>query len=258
MARHYRLLSFMRKRLLISFCCTALLAGCASTPHKGDQAAETHESAAQMYQPAKQAMERGDYTSAIRHYEELETRYPYGPYAEQAQLDTAYSYYKSGDSEAAAAAAERFIKLHPANPHVDYAWYLKGIAYYEGIQGAEWNPKPAEEAFSTLQTLATRWPHSPYAVDARLRMAKIIDILGKRNLDICKFYYTRHAYVAAANRCDNVVTRYQLSPSREEALYYLVRSYRHLNLQNQAETVSKVLAYNYPKSKYLGDLGTGN
>ncbi|MGE4531080.1 MAG: outer membrane protein assembly factor BamD [Acidithiobacillus sp.] len=246
----------MRKRLLITLCCTAVLAGCASNPHKNDHEVEHHESAEQMFQPAKQAMERSDYTTAVRLYEDLETRYPYGPYAEQAQLDTAYSYYKSGDSEAAAAAAERFIKLHPANPHVDYAWYLKGIAYYQAIQGAEWNPKPAEEAFDTLNTLAKRWPKSPYAVDARLRIAKIIDILGKRNLDICKFYYVRHAYIAAADRCTDVITRYQLSPAREEALYYLVRSYRHLNLPQQAETTRKVLAYNYPRSKYLADLGS--
>ncbi len=248
----------MRKRLLITLCFTAILAGCASNPHKEEPTAESHESAEQMFQPARQAMERGDYTTAIRHFENLETYYPYGPYAEQAQLDTAYSYYKSGDSEAAAAAAERFIKLHPANPHVDYAWYLKGIAYYEAIQGAEWNPKPAEEAFNALNVVAKRWPKSAYAVDARLRMAKIIDVLGKRNLDICKFYYTRHAYVAAANRCNVTITRYQLSPSREEAMYYLVRAYRHLNLPKQAATVRQVLAYNYPKSKYLSDLGNSN
>lgn len=246
----------MSKRILITLCCTVLIAGCASSPEKPDNSAERHESAETLFQPAQKAMERGDYTSAIKLYEDLETRYPYGPYAEQAQLNTAYSYYQRGDSQAAVAAAERFIKLHPANPHVDYAWYLKGIAYYQAIQGAEWNPKPAEEAFSALDTLAKRWPNSAYATDARLRMARIIDILGQGNLDICKFYYVRHAYIAAANRCSTVITRYQLSPAREEALYYLARSYQHLNLHQLAQTTTSVLAYNYPKSKYLSELGS--
>ncbi|MHB1320322.1 MAG: outer membrane protein assembly factor BamD [Acidithiobacillus ferrivorans] len=246
----------MSKRILMSLCCTALIAGCASSPNKPDSSADRHESAETLFQPAQKAMEHGDYTSAIKQYEDLETRYPYGPYAEQAQLNTAYSYYQHGDSKAAVAAAERFIKLHPANPHVDYAWYLKGIAYYQAIQGVEENPRPAEEAFSTLSTLAKRWPDSAYAIDARLRMAKIIDLLGQRNLNICKFYYVRHAYVAAADRCNIVITRYQLSPAREEALYYLARSYRHLNLLNLAQTTTSVLAYNYPKSKYLSDLGS--
>ena len=139
---------------------------------------------------------------------------------------------------------------------MDYAWYLKGIAYYQAIQGAQENPRPAEEAFSTLDTLAKRWPHSVYAADARLRMAKIINILGQRNLDICKFYYVRHAYVASANRCNTVITRYQLSTAREEALYYLTRDYRHLDLPQLAQTTAAVLAYNYPGSKYLADLGS--
>ncbi|MFA5732292.1 MAG: outer membrane protein assembly factor BamD [Acidithiobacillus sp.] len=246
----------MSKRILMSLCCTALIAGCASTPNHPDSPAVSHESARALFQPAKHAMDRGDYAAAIKLFEDLETRYPYGPYAEQAQLDTAYSYYQRGDSEAAAAAAERFIKLHPANPYVDYAWYLKGIAHYQAIQGAQENPRPIEEAFSALDTLAKRWPHSVYAADARLRMAKVINILGQRNLDTCKFYYVRHAYVASANRCNTVITRYQLSAAREEALYYLTRDYRHLNLPQLAQTTAAVLAYNYPGSKYLSNLGS--
>ncbi|AEK59082.1 outer membrane protein assembly factor BamD [Acidithiobacillus caldus] len=248
----------MRKRIVFPIVAhltlLGVLSGCASDGAKDSLKESSHLSAAAMYRPAKAAQDRGDYSSAVRLYEELETRYPYGPYAEQAQLNTAYCYYKQGDSEAAAAAAERFIKLHPVNPFVDYAWYLKGIAYYQAIQGAQWNPKPLEESFATLETLVKRWPNSAYAADARLRMEKIIDILGQRELDICKFYYIRHAYVAAANRCNDVVTRYQLSPAREEALYYLSLSYRHMNLDGLAKTTAGVLKANYPQSKYLKEL----
>lgn len=244
----------MSKRILVALCCAALLAGCAGGP-KPEKQSENHDSARVMFDPAKQAMDRGDYSTAIKLFEDLEARYPYGPYAEQAELDTAYSYYQRGESDAAVAAAERFIKLHPANPYVDYAWYLKGIAYYQAIQGAEWDPDPAEKAFATFDILVKRWPNTAYAADARQRMAKIIDILGQRNLDICKFYYVRHAYVAAADRCTTVITRYQLSPAREEALYYLARSYARMNLKELAQNTTAILAYNYPRSKYLGELG---
>ena len=245
----------MRKRSLIVITVLALsAAGCASDNHKHNLM-DSHEAAATMYQTAKKAQDRGDYSSAVRDYQDLEAMYPYGPYAEQAQLNTAYSFYKQGDSKAAAAAAERFIKLHPVNPYVDYAWYLKGIAQYQAIEGANWNPAPLHEAFDTFETLVKRWPKSAYAADARLRMEKIIDLLGKRNLDICKFYYARDAYVASANRCARVVTKYQLSPAREEALYYLYLSYKHLSLGNLAQNTAKILRFNYPQGKYTRKLG---
>ena len=245
----------MSKRAL-TLVAVLLLAGCA-TPKSSvlpSESSKPGEDAAKLYAPAKTAMERGDYSTAIKGFEDLEARYPYGPYAEQAQLDTAYAYYKQDESAAAVAAADRFIKLHPANPSVDYAWYIKGIAYYQAIKGPEWDPDPAEKAYDTLRTLVERFPNSRYAADARARMAKVIDILGSRNLAICKFYYQRQAYVAAADRCERVVTDYQLSPAREEALYYLAKSYQKLGVDVLARQTAAVLAYNYPNSPHLKDL----
>ncbi len=253
----------MRKRIILTLSCTALLAGCASDSSSSStglysdlmaKAKYRNLSAAAIFQKAKKAQDREDYSSAVTVYESLESLYPYGPYAEQAQLNTAYCYYRRGESEAAEAAASHFIRLHPANPHVDYAWYLKGIAYYQSIRGAEWNPRPLHSAFDTLETVVKRWPNSAYAADARQRMAKIIDILGRRQLDICRFYYIRHAYVAAANRCESVVSKYQLSPSRQEALYYLTLSYRHLHMKKMASTTLAILKHNYPKGSYTRDL----
>ncbi|MBU2753922.1 outer membrane protein assembly factor BamD [Acidithiobacillus sp. CV18-2] len=245
----------MRKRsLAVMAILTLAAAGCASDKPK-DHLLDSHAAAAVMYQKGKSAQDRGDYGTAVRDYQDLEAMYPYGPYAEQAQLNTAYSYYQQGESKAAAAAAERFIKLHPVNPHVDYAWYLKGISQYQEIEGANWNPVPLHQAFDTFETLVKRWPKSAYAADARLRMEKIIDLLGKRNLDICKFYYVRDAYVASANRCQEVVTKYQLSPAREEALYYLYLSYKRLDLAKQAQNTAAILRYNYPQGKYTKKLG---
>ncbi len=225
------------------------LSGCASNPDKKGESIHVAP-VAQMFRPAQEALHRGDYDRAIRQFQNLQTEYPYGPYSEQSQLDTAYAYYKSGDSKAAAAAASAFIKAHPANPHVVYAYYLKGLAEYEGIEGPEYSPTPEYKALKTFTYLAKTFPQTPYAISARLHIAKIIDILGQRNLNICKFYYIRDAYVASANRCTRVITDYQLSPAREEALYYLAKSYLHLDLLRMAKTTARILQANYPNSKY--------
>ncbi|MGK9449683.1 outer membrane protein assembly factor BamD [Acidithiobacillus caldus] len=216
---------------------------CASGPHPHHHHAQ---SAQAMFRPGKAALDSGDYDRAIRDFQNLQAEYPYGPYAEQAQLDTAYAYYKQGDSKAAVAAADAFIKAHPVNPHVDYAWYLKGLAQYQAIEGAEFDPRPDYEALQTFRYVAKTYPKSAYALSARLHIAKIIDILGERNLRICKFYYIRHAFVAAANRCVRVIRDYQLSPARNMALYYLARSYRRLDLLGLARTTAIILHHNAP------------
>ncbi|WP_414039787.1 outer membrane protein assembly factor BamD [Acidithiobacillus sp. M4-SHS-6] len=239
--------------LLVSTVITLALAGCASSPDKKGEAIHVAP-VAQMFRPGQEALRRGDYNRAIRQFENLQSEYPYGPYAEQSQLDTAYAYYKSGDAKAAAAAATAFIKAHPANPHVVYAYYLKGLAEYEGIEGPEYTPTPDYEALRTFTYLAKTFPKTPYAVSARLHIAKIIDILGQRNLNICKFYYIRDAYVASANRCSRVITDYQLSPAREEALYYLSKSYAHLNLDQLARTTAIILHANYPQGRFTRKL----
>ncbi|MGC8467076.1 MAG: outer membrane protein assembly factor BamD [Acidithiobacillus sp.] len=218
---------------------------CASSPHPHAHEARSAEA---MFRPGKAALDRGDYDRAVRDFQNLQAEYPYGPYAEQAQLDTAYAYYKQGDSKAAVAAAEAFIKAHPVNPHVDYAWYLKGLAQYQAIEGAEFNPQPDYAALQTFRYLAETYPKTTYALSARLHIAKIIDILGERNLRICKFYFIRHAYVAAANRCVRVIRDYQLSPARNLALYYLARSYRYLDLMALARTTAIILHRNAPSA----------
>lgn len=225
------------------------LAGCASTPHR-THAPIPVEPVVRMFAPGRAALQSGDYNTAIRKFEDLETEYPYGPYSEQAQLDTAYAYYRADDSKAAVAAADAFIKAHPVNPHVDYAFYLKGLAEYQAIEGPEFTPTPDYQALATFTYLAKRYPHTPYALSARLHIAKIIDILSQRNLNICKFYYIRDAYVASANRCSRVITAYQLSPARQEALYYLTKSYLHLNLTGLARTTAMILHANYPRGRY--------
>lgn len=228
------------------------LFGCAGgkTKAEADRAAPVER----LYAEAQKPFKNGDYQSAVEKFEALESRYPYGPYAEQAQLDVAYSYYKMGESAAAVAAADRFIKLHPTHPRVDYAYYLRGIAYYQAIEGSLWDPTPARNAYDALNLLVTRFPDSRYVADARARMAKTLDILGNYELRVAKYYYARGAYVAAANRCKTVITDYQLTPAREEALALMARSYDAVGLRRLAEDTRAILAANYPKSRFLKEL----
>lgn len=229
------------------------MSGCASSPNKSS--ADNSASVEKLYAEAEKPFKAGNYQTAIKDFEELESRYPYGRYAEQAQLNVAYSYYKMGESAAAVTAADRFIKLHPANPHVDYAYYLRGLAYYQSIEGPQRDPQPVHSAYDTFNLLITRFPASIYAPDARLRMAKALDILGEYELDVARYYFTRGAYLAAANRSEQVVTTYQLTPAREEALAIMAKSYAALGLPKLASDSVRVLRKNYPNSAYLRQLG---
>lgn len=230
-----------------------LMSGCASSPDKTE--ASSGASVERLYAEAEKPFKAGNYQTAIEKFEELESRYPYGRHAEQAQLNVAYSYYKMGESAAAVTAADRFIKLHPTHPRVDYAYYLRGLAYYQAIEGAERDPQPARNAFDTFNLLITRYPASIYAADARLRMAKALDILGEHELDVARYYFARGAYVAAANRSKQVVTTYQLTPAREEALAIMARSYAALGLPKLASDTAGILRKNYPNSAFLRQIG---
>lgn len=237
---------------VIALALGASLAGCAAGSK--NKAADSATPVEKLYAEAEKPYKSGSYQQAIEKFEELESRYPYGRYAEQAQLNVAYSYYKMGESAAAVAAADRFIKLHPTHSSVDYAYYLRGIAYYQAIEGAVWDPQPARNAYDSLNTVVTRFPDSRYAADARLRMAKALEILGNYELNVAKYYFTRGAFVAAAERSKTVITDYQLTPAREEALALLARSYAAMGLSDLARDTAKILAYNYPNSRFLKEL----
>jgi outer membrane protein assembly factor BamD len=197
------------------------------------------------------ARQSGDYATAIRKLDNLEVKHLYELRLVQAQMDIARAYYQANDSqEAAVAAADAFIKAHPVDPHVDYAFYLKALTEYQAIERPEFTPTPGYHALATFTYLATRYPRIRYAMSARLHIAKIIDILGQRNLNICKFYYICDAYVASANRCSRVITDYQLSFARQGDLYYLTKSYLHLNLTGVDRTTAMILHANYPRGRY--------
>lgn len=247
--------------LLLSF--ALAVTGC-SWIHNQDNKTKNW-SAEQFYQAGKSAISNGNYEKAIKYFEQLESRYPYGPYAEQAQLEVAYAYYKSGEAESAVAAADRFIRLHPTHPHVDYAYYLKGLANFNTKRSmldrlggepdmSDRDPDAAKQAFNALRELVTRFPNSRYVPDARQRMAYLLNALARHDVFVAKYYLSRGAYVAAVNRCRHVVEHYQNAPAVEDALGIMAIAYQKMKLPKLAHDTTRVLAKNFPNSHYLSEI----
>lgn len=240
----------LRATLLIAL--LALLGGCGTTGK--DPTAEW--SAAQLYEEAKSALNGGNYEQAISHFETLEARYPFGRYAQQAQLEIAYAYYKFGEMDSAIAAADRFIKLNPRHPHVAYAYYLRGLANFD--RGASFLDKivardPAEmdmasvkSAFDDFATVVRRFPESIYAADARQRTVYLRNVLARHELKVADFYLRRGAYVAVVNRCKYVLEHYQGSDAMPQALAMMAGAYERLGLPELAADARRVLERNYP------------
>jgi len=229
------------------------LSACATVEDEDPTEGQTVE---EVYRDAREFMEEGEYESAIEYYERLESRFPYGPYAEQAQLEIAYTYYQSQEYESAILAAERFIKLYPDHRHVAYAYYLRGVARFDGDQSfmARWfnqdlterDPKSMREAFRYFSELVTRFPDSRYTRDAIRRMYELRESLAQYELHVANYYVRRSAFVAAANRAQYVVKHYQDTPAVPEALRIMVNAYTELGLPELAKDAGRVLEMNYP------------
>ncbi|RTL43610.1 MAG: outer membrane protein assembly factor BamD [Rhodocyclaceae bacterium] len=241
-----------------------LLAGCSSLPDQVDETVGWN--AQKLYSEAKESMSDGAWDRAIKMFEKLESRYPYGRYAQQAQLEVAYAYYKSNEPASAIAACDRFIKLHPNHPNVDYAYYLKGLANFNedlGLLGAlakqdlsERDPKATRESFDTFKELAQRFPDSKYTPDAMLRMRYLVNALASYEVHVSRYYYNRGAYVAAASRAQGVLKDFPQSPAMEEALFLMVKSYDALKMNDLRDDADRVLHKNFPKSRYFTANGT--
>lgn len=234
-----------------------LLGGCGLLPDVQDETANW--SAQKLYTEAKEAMADGSYDKAIKYFESLEARYPYGRYAQQAQLEVAYAYFRSQEPPMAIAAADRFIKLHPNHPNVDYAYYLKGLANFNedlGLMGhvsrqdpTERDPKAARESFLAFKELVTRFPESKYAKDARARMAYLVNALAAHEVHVARYYYRRGAYVAAVNRAQHAIQNYPQAPVQEEALYIMVKGYDALGMTDLRDDAARIMKKNFPDSE---------
>jgi len=249
----------MRRSLLVPLAFAALLgvAGCSSLSGEDETIGW---SAQRLYGEAKDAMASREWAKAIKYLEKLEARFPYGRYAQQAQLEVAYAHWKDGERASALAAADRFIKLYPNHPNVDYAYYLKGMINFNELSGmltwltspdmTDRDPKASREAFEAFKEVVTRYPDSKYAPDSALRMRYLVNALASYEVHVARYYMKRTAYVAAANRAQYAVEHYPQSPAVEEAFFILIRAYDSLGLDELRDSAERVMRKNFPNSLY--------
>ena len=233
--------------------------GCGLLPDVKDETAGW--SAEQLYKNAHEAMQDGNYTRAVKLFDTLEARYPYGRFAQQAILEGAFSNWRNSEQAAATAACDRFIRTYPNHPNVDYAYYLKGLVYFREDQGlfgyvyeldlSERDPKQMRESFAAFKELVQKFPQSNYAEDARIRMRYLTNALGMYEVHVANYYYARGAYVAAANRAQASLVNHPRTPSNEMALDVMVKSYRKLGLTQLADDAHAILEKTFPDSVYL-------
>ncbi len=222
-------------------------------------------SAQKLYGEAKDEMASRNWEKAIKHLEKLEARYPYGRFAQQAQLDVAYAYWKSGERASAISAADRFIKLYPNHPNVDYAYYLKGLVNFNENLGlltvfdspdmTERDPKASREAFESFKEVVTRFPDSKYTDDSAARMRFLVNSLAQHEVHVARYYMRRGAFVAAANRAQYAVQNYARAPAIEEAVFIMVKAYDALGMDDLRDAADRVMRTNFPQSKYLQPKG---
>ena len=246
-------------RAILSVFLLLWLTGCGLFPTPVDE--DKNASAQKLYSTAKEAMGGGDYEKAVKFFELLEARYPYGRYAQQAQLEVAYAYYKSREPASAIAACDRFIKLHPNHPSVDYAYYLKGLINFNediGILGyvvtqdlSDRDPQAARESFESFKELTTKFPESKYSPDALKRMSYLVNALASNEAYVAQYYFRRGAYVAAVNRAQNLLKTYPETPATEVGLAVMVRAYDKMGLPELSKDAQRVLEKTFPKSRYL-------
>jgi outer membrane protein assembly factor BamD len=243
---------------LIALLAAALLASCAGT---GEQDQTAGWSPNKIYTEAKEEAAAGSYDKAANLFEKLEGRAAGTPLAQQAQLEKAFAHYRSGEPAMAISTLDRFMRLHPASPAIDYALYLKGLANFNdnlGLFGSiarqdlsERDQKAAKDSFEAFRELVTRFPDSRYAADARQRMTYIVNSLAQYEVHVARYYLRRGAYVAAVNRAQTAITEYRDVPAVEEALYIMVQAYDALGLKELSDDSRRVLTQTYPNSEFL-------
>jgi outer membrane protein assembly factor BamD len=243
---------------IASFFLLFLFSGCSFFSQTRDET--TGWSANRLYSEAKESMMDGAYDQAIKYYETLEARFPYGRFAQQAQIDIAYAYWKSNERASALAACDRFVKLHPNHPNVDYVYYLRGLINFnedQGIMGflsrqdmTERDPKGARDAFEAFRELITRFPDSKYTPDAIQRMKYLVNALALLEVHVARYYLRREAYLAAINRAQYTINHYPGVPAVEEALFIMVQAYDKLGMTDLRDDSERVMRKNFPDSEY--------
>lgn len=243
---------------LFSLLFALFLSGCSSTQERDETVGW---SAQKIYSTAKSAASEGLYEKSAKYLERLEARYPYGRYAQQAQLELCYVWWKADEIANALAACDRFLKLHPNHPNADYIYYLKGlinfkedlgfVAYLGSSDPSERDSDASKEALNSFAELLRRYPNSKYAPDAQKRVLYLVNALAQKEIHVAKYYIKRQAFLAAANRAQQVLKDFPNTPSNEEALYIMVVAYKELGLRQLHDDTLRIMQQNFPDSKYF-------
>ncbi|GGL96570.1 outer membrane protein assembly factor BamD [Pseudomonas asuensis] len=247
----------MQLKHLLLIASLALTAACSSkAPEVAENLSET-----ELYKQAQEDLNNNNYNQAASKLKALESRYPFGRYADQSQLELIYANYKNGEPEAARTSADRFIRLHPQHPNVDYAYYMKGVASFEQdrsllarflpLDMTKRDPGAARDSFNDFAQFTSRFPNSRYAPDAKARMTYLRNLLAAYEVHVAEYYLRRKAYVAAANRGRYVVENFQGTPSVGDGLAVMTEAYQHLGLNELAATSLETLKMNYPDNPSL-------
>lgn len=248
-------------RLLLVTSLSCWLLACASNSDKDNE----NLSEQAIYQMARKQIDDNNFILAVKNLQLLESRFPFGPYAEQAQLELIYAHYRSYDNEAAVASADRFIRLHPQHPNVDYAYYMRGLANFTEGKGlferflptdlSQRDPGLARQSFNDFAQLLARFPNSDYSADARARMIYLRNLLARYEINAANYYFRRGAYVAAANRGQYVVENFQHTPAVPDGLAVMVQAYMLLGLDRMADHALQTLRLNFPNHPSLDKNG---
>ena len=233
------------------------LGGCGWFGDKKDEKKDW--TAAEYYKAAKDEFDNHNWEASIKLYEQLESKFPFGRFAQQAQLEIAYAYYKQGETAQGISAVDKFIKTHPNHANIDYALYLKALINFKEDLGplagiarqdlADRDPKAARESFEGFKELVTRFPEGRYAADARDRMAYLVEALARHEVKVARYYLDRGAHLAAVNRAQDAIRRFPNSPIQREALDITIEAYDRMGMPDLRDDARKVLAKNFPADR---------
>ncbi len=255
-------MKFFTKVLLLTIAGAALLlTACSGTVDPSE--AYKGESAQQIFRKGEDAVRDKSYSEAIKRFEALDAQYPYEPNTEVAHLHIIYAYYMTSDYASAEAAADRYIHAYPTSPHVDYAYYMRGLSNYFQNMGvfekvfavdlAKRDLSQVKKSYADFEQVVQTFPNSYYAPAAHQYTVYLRNMLANHELEVAQYYYGRTAYVAAADRANIVVRQYEGAPAVPKALVIMVKSYRNLHLEKAENDAMRVLQYNYPNSTYVND-----
>lgn len=238
-----------RLALLATLSATALLTACASSKPEG----ELNGTVGTLYNDGMDSIGKKKYPDAVHNFEELDRQYPYSGWATRGQIMTAYAQMQNGDYDESLGTIERFIKMHPGYSALPYLYYLAGINHYYQMTDVSRDQLETQKALDAFNEVVNRFPQSPYARDAKLKITLCTDHLAGKEMTIGRYYQSQKLYLAAINRFRNVVQNYQTSSQTPEALYRLTETYLSLGVTDEALRAASILGYNYPSSKWYSD-----